>query len=139
MAHYLKNILLFLFVGCTLFFALVPKTQAFDLFGRACKNDGTVNGGNGSASPVCQTSQGPESNSNTVIKVIRAAANVMAFVGGVAAVIVIIVSGLTFVTSSGNSEQVANARRRIVYSCVGLVIIALAWTITRFAIDNVIK
>jgi hypothetical protein len=139
MNHYLKNILLLLFVGCALFFALGTKTQAFDFFGRACKNDGTVNGGNGSSSPVCQTSQGPESKGNTVIKVIRAAANIMAFVGGVAAVIVIIVSGLTFVTSSGNSEQVANARRRIVYSSVGLVIIAMAWTITRFAIDNVIK
>jgi hypothetical protein len=139
MSSYISKLILFSLAVIMLCFAVGVKTQAFDLFGNPCKNDGTVRGGTGVSSPVCETSQGPQGNRNKVIDVIREAANILAFIGGVAAVIVIIISGLSFATSGGNSEQVANARRRIIYSLVGLVVIALAWTIARFVTDNVIK
>jgi hypothetical protein len=51
-------------------------------------------------------------------------------------VIMIIIAGFAMVTSAGNSEAVANARRRIVSAIVGLLIVALAWAIVRFVVDR---
>jgi hypothetical protein len=119
----------------TLLFGFSPNAQAFNLFGRTC-NGNNVQGGNGNNSAVCGSSQGPDAQENGVVKVIRVASNILAFVAGVAAVIVIIISGLTFVLSGGSSDQVASARRRIIYSCVGLIVISLAWIITRFLLNN---
>lgn len=76
---------------------------------------------------------------NPVIHVIKVATDIVAILTGIAAVILIIISGLTLITSGGNSEAVANARKRIVNVVIGVVIVALAWTIVTFATDKLIK
>jgi hypothetical protein len=58
--------------------------------------------------------------------VIMRVANIIAVVAGVAAVIIIIVSGLKFVTAGGDANEVAAARRTIIYAILGLVIIVSA-------------
>jgi hypothetical protein len=67
------------------------------------------------------------------------ALDIIAVVTGIAAVVVIILGGLTMATSGGNTEAVANARRRVLYSLVGLVVVALAWTILTFLTNKLIK
>ncbi|MCA9324601.1 hypothetical protein KDA23_00845 [Candidatus Saccharibacteria bacterium] len=52
--------------------------------------------------------------------------DIIALVAGAAAVIIIIVSGLRFITAGGNAEDIAGARRGIIYAAVGIVVIALA-------------
>jgi hypothetical protein len=120
-------------------------TLAFDLFGNTCNGNNVSEnktvGGNGKPSAVCTDNngaRGDNANSNVVLKTIKAAANIVAFLSGIVAIIIIIISGLTMVISGGSSEQVANARRRIIYAAVGLAVIALAWTIIRFITDKVI-
>jgi hypothetical protein len=54
---------------------------------------------------------------------------IIAIFVGVAAVIVIIVSGLRFVTSSGDPSAVASARQALIYAIVGLVVAAAAQAI----------
>lgn len=77
-------------------------------------------------------------NKDPVLHVIQVAANLIAIIAGVAAVILIIISGISMITSGGNQEAVAGARRRITAAIVGLVIIALAWTIIKFFTDRLI-
>lgn len=87
-------------------------------------------------SPVCPKTAPTQ---DPVIHVINVAANIIAILAGLAAIIILITSGLTMITSGGKEEAVANARKHIVAAIIGLVIVVLAWAITRFVIDNILK
>lgn len=56
--------------------------------------------------------------------------------GGIIAVLIIIIAGYTFVTSSGDAAGVKKAKNAILYSVIGLVVIILAFTITNFVIGR---
>ncbi len=77
--------------------------------------------------------------SNPVLHVIQVATSIIAVIVAIAAVVMIIVSGIRMITSGGNQEAVSNARKRITSAIIGLVIVALSWTIINFAIDKFIK
>ena len=62
--------------------------------------------------------------------------NTVYLVGGMLAVIVIIVAGYFYVTSSGNATAVEKAKNAILYSVIGLVIILLAFVVTWFVIGR---
>ncbi len=51
--------------------------------------------------------------------------------GGFLSVILVIVSGLQFITSSGNPEGAASARGRLIFALVGFVLLTLAFAITK--------
>ena len=87
-------------------------------------------------SPVCKDKNTTE---NPVVHIINVAADIIAILTGLAAVIMIIISGLAMITSGGNQEAVANARRRLIGALIGLAIVVLAWTITRFIIDKLVQ
>lgn len=58
--------------------------------------------------------------------------NTFYFFAGVIAVILIVYAGFLFVTSAGDSGKVAKAKNTITAAVIGLVIIMLAFVITRF-------
>ncbi|MFZ2126004.1 MAG: hypothetical protein WAV04_00650 [Candidatus Microsaccharimonas sp.] len=62
--------------------------------------------------------------------------NLAYFVAGIIAVIVIIVAGIMYATSSGESGAVTKAKNMILYSIVGLVVIFSAFVITNFVIGR---
>ncbi len=47
----------------------------------------------------------------------------------------IIINGLRFITSGGDSNAVSSAKKGILYAIVGLVIVALAQFIVRFVLN----
>ncbi|MDO4872088.1 MAG: hypothetical protein Q4A27_01490 [bacterium] len=53
---------------------------------------------------------------------------------GIICVLIIVVAGLTYVISAGNSSMVARAKNTMIYALVGLVIIILAFGIVNFII-----
>lgn len=69
---------------------------------------------------------------NTVAKVI----NVLSIIVGVVSVIMIIIGGLKYVTSSGDSGNVTSAKNTILYAIIGLVVVALAQAIVRFVLNQ---
>ncbi|HSX05973.1 MAG TPA: hypothetical protein VLF69_05885 [Candidatus Saccharimonadales bacterium] len=81
--------------------------------------------GNGSSdSTACSAGTGdPISGSNGILK---KASLVIATLAGIAAVIIIIVGGFQFVTSNGDANKAAGARKAVIGATVGLVIIAVA-------------
>lgn len=58
---------------------------------------------------------------------------------GIILVLVLIYGGVLYMTSGGNEEKTATAKKAITYGIVGIVIIALAFAITRFVLDALIK
>lgn len=61
--------------------------------------------------------------------------NVLLYIVGVVAVIMIIVSGLRYIVSGGDSNAASSAKNGILYSVIGLVIAILAFGIVNFVID----
>ena len=56
---------------------------------------------------------------------------------GVACIIVIIVGGIGYMTSSGDAGKVKKAKDTILYGVIGLVICVLAFAITNFVIGAI--
>lgn len=55
------------------------------------------------------------------------------------AVVVIIVGGINYMTSGGDSGKVKTARNTILYGAIGLVICALAFAIVNFVVGSVLQ
>ena len=68
--------------------------------------------------------------------VVQNALNLMYFLLGVIAVIVIIVAGITYATSSGNQASITKAKNMILYSVIGIAIVVFAYAITNFIIER---
>lgn len=62
--------------------------------------------------------------------------NILSIVVGAAAVIVIIIGGIRYVVSGGDSAGVQGAKNTILYAIVGLVVALFAQVIVRFVLDN---
>lgn len=62
--------------------------------------------------------------------------NLVYFLAGAVAVIVIIVAGIMYVISSGDAGKVAKAKNLLTYSIVGLIIVLSAFAITNFVIGR---
>ena len=58
---------------------------------------------------------------------------------GLVAVVVIILGGVQYMTSSGDASKVKKAKDTILYGIIGLVICVLAFAIVNFVIANIIK
>lgn len=63
--------------------------------------------------------------------------NIVSLVVGVVAVIMIIIGGLKYILSGGDSGNVTSAKNTVLFAIVGLVIVALAQFIVRFVIARV--
>lgn len=58
--------------------------------------------------------------------------NIMLFIVGVLSVIMLIIGGLRYVVSGGNSSAVSAAKNTILYAIVGLVVALLSYAIVTF-------
>lgn len=62
--------------------------------------------------------------------------NTAYFAAGTAAVIVIVISGVMYISSAGNAGTITKAKGMLTYSIVGLVVILAAFAITNFVIGR---
>jgi hypothetical protein len=104
--------------------------------------DGIFNGScqGVSDSSVCNDqSQGQSPTNNSIYGpngILTKVANLLALVIGIAAVIVIIIAGIRFITSGGDATKVATAKSTILYAIVGLAVAALARAIVIFVLNR---
>ena len=77
-----------------------------------------------------------EANNNdlqgNVIAILNAVIGVLSFV----CVVVIIIGGVTYMTSSGDAGKVKKAKDTILYVLIGLVVCVLAFALVNFVISN---
>lgn len=86
----------------------------------------------------CETDDAGKTAGDQVDNVVTQVINIVSLLVGVAAVIMIMVGGLRYVTSNGDSGQVGNAKNTILYAVVGLVVVALAQIIVRFVVSKAV-
>ncbi|MGV9002137.1 MAG: pilin [Candidatus Saccharimonadaceae bacterium] len=103
-------------------FALVPvaSVSALDPLGDICTQNPD--------SEVCKSSS--DSATDLIGKVI----NTLLFIVGSLSVIMIIVAGIFYVTSTGDSGKVSRAKNTLTYSIVGLVVAFLAYAIINWVV-----
>jgi cytochrome bd-type quinol oxidase subunit 2 len=68
--------------------------------------------------------------------IINLVINIFSLVVGVISVIMIIIGGLKYITSGGESGNVTTAKNTILYAIIGLVVVALAQFIVRFVLNK---
>ena len=104
--------------------ALVPVTVHADNVGEAQKGVREI-GGTGSSN-----------NANAFSNFIESIINLLLFVIGAVAVIMIIIGGIRYVTSNGDASQTKAARDTILYAIVGLVVAIMAYAIVNFVLNS---
>ena len=72
----------------------------------------------------------------SVESVFKDIANVLIYITGAVSVIMVIVGGLRYVLSSGNSKAVEDAKNTILYAIVGVIVAAAAFAIVNFVIGK---
>ncbi len=61
--------------------------------------------------------------------------NILLFLIGLVAVIMIIIGGIRYTTSNGDASQTKAAKDTILYSVVGLIVAIMAYAIVRWVVD----
>lgn len=85
-----------------------------------------------SSSAACQDLSKQDGLSN----ILKNATNIVLFIAGALAVIMIIYGSIRFMTAHGNEKQVESARLIVTYSVIGLIIAILAYALVNFVLSN---
>ncbi len=122
------------FVAGVLLLAVLPLAISQPAFAD-CISDPTSAGcpcALNSSSAACQDLSKPDGLSN----ILKNATNIVLFIAGALAVIMIIYGSIRFMTAHGNEKQVESARLIVTYSVIGLIIAILAYALVNFVLSN---
>lgn len=78
---------------------------------------------------------GDAANGPSVEDAIAAVANILLFLVGAIAVIMIIIGGLRYVTSQGDSGAMQSAKNTILYAIIGVIVAIIAYAIVNLIVD----
>lgn len=90
---------------------------------------GTDTGSSGSSGSICGAAQ-----DDSAEDIIKNVINTLLFVLGMIAVIMIVIGGIRYSTSGGDSTQIQAAKNTILYAVVGLVVAILSFAIVNFVL-----
>lgn len=112
--------------------AVAPMVQPNAAYAQANFSEG-LDGGINAATP--EGSQDDLNISSVILQVV----NVLLYIVGAIAVIMIIVGGFKYVTSGGDSAGVTSAKNTILYAVIGLVVALLAFALVNFVLNDLIR
>lgn len=95
----------------------------------------------GCATPAACVQSGVDASGGTSSKsdvptLIKTVVNVLLFILGAIAVIMIVIGGIKYTVSNGDSSAVTSAKNTILYAIVGLVVALLAYAIVNFVVAH---
>lgn len=76
------------------------------------------------------------SGEKTISGVLDAVLQIISWIAGIAAIIMIVLAGMKYITSGGDSSAIASAKTTLTYALVGVVIVALAQVIVHFVLKT---
>lgn len=88
---------------------------------------------------VCNSIGGCDNNPNngaTLTGAVNLIVNILSVILGTAAVIMLILGGIKYTTSGGDSNAVSSAKNTIIYSLVGLAVAVLAKPLVNLILNN---
>lgn len=118
--HYIIAAAILTFTFC---FVGVNSAMALDLNQGACKKS--------SNSAPCKASN------DSVGAILKNVINVMLYLAGAIAVLVIVVGGIRYITSDGDPGSANKAKNTIIYALVGLVVAVMSYSIVNFVIERI--
>lgn len=62
---------------------------------------------------------------------------IFSIIVGFVAVVMIIIGGIKYITSGGDSGNISGAKNTIIYAVIGLIVVALAQVLVHFVLKNV--
>lgn len=127
--RYLVNtakIILVAMIGLALF-GLAPPQVSADAKSAVCEGAGLAVGASGCAAPA---------GSLDVNTTLQKGMNLFSAILGIVAVVMIMIGGLKYMTSQGDSGQMNSAKNTLIFAAVGLVIVALAQLIVNFVLER---
>lgn len=86
------------------------------------------------ASEVCKNQTDPIAGPGGIVADVTA---IVAIAAGIIAVVMIMYGGFQYITAGGDSGKIQEAKKTILWSVVGLVVIVLARSIIMFVINRV--
>lgn len=133
----LRKLRIYLMSGLLLGTILIPVTVSAQLFeqgkNQACEALNLTNGSvvAGQGREACGTT-----NNNRITSVIDTVLRILSLVVGVIAVVMVIIAGLKYITSQGDSAGVSSAKNTLLYAIIGIIIVALAQFIVQFVLHR---
>ena len=112
---------------------VVPAAVPATVFAQPNIQEGLCQGANLEVGNANCDEGNPQEGVNSLITTVI---NIFSLVVGVVAVIMIIIGGLKYITSGGDSGNITGAKNTILYAIVGLVVVALAQVIVRFVLTE---
>jgi len=65
--------------------------------------------------------------------------NILSFVAGFVAVLMIIISGFRIIVSGGDTNSFNSAKNGLLYAVIGIVVVAISQVIVQFVLTNATK
>ncbi len=84
-------------------------------------------------SGACEGNAEQKDNVNNAVKL---GLNLFSAIVGIISVVMIIVGGIRYITSGGDSGKVTSAQNTVMYAVIGLVVVALAQIIVKFVLGR---
>ncbi len=119
--------------------ALVPLTQSYaakidinDANKENCTNSGGSQEKDKKGNTFCKSS-------NSLTSIFSTVTNMLLFLVGAVAVIMLIVGGFRYVTSNGDQNSVTGAKNTIMYALIGIVVAFLAFAAVNFVTSQLEK
>lgn len=126
--NFTKNTLHRFFIFTVTLMAISVMTLASPLHAAVKPCDTSAGASN---SEVCKTSASDLTNG-----ILKNVINVLLYVAGTIAVIMIIIGAIRYITSDGDSNRASQARNTIIYAVVGLVVAIMSFGIVNFVIGR---
>ena len=121
---YITRTLLSLLAVAGIVLMLQPQSvHAIDAFEQGC--EATPN------SAICKEAKNGETETSGLIQTVI---ETLIYIVGVISVIMIIVGGIRYTLSNGDSSKVTSAKNTVLYAVIGLVVAILAFAIVNFVI-----
>lgn len=79
---------------------------------------------------------GASSGASEVNKVLALVINLISLIVGIAAVVMIILAGMKFITSGGDPSKVSSAKNQVIYALVGLIVVAFSQLLVHLVINK---
>jgi hypothetical protein len=87
----------------------------------------------------CSHANGTSNNLFATNGVFQTVANTLIFLVGAVSVVFLIIGGLRYVISNGDSKQVEAAKNTILYAIIGIVVAVIAFALVQFVITALSK
>ncbi len=111
-------------------------TTSPDPQGAICQGANSLQITSSTTDAATSCAEGAADTESKVNSLITQIINIFSVIVGIIAVIFIIIGGLKYITSGGDSGNVTGAKNTILYAIIGLIIVALAQFIVRFVLSK---